>query len=91
MDFMTLFCGIPFLILLTYFIMSFRNKVFSDLHPGVRFVLLLCGLVPIWGVVLVVLGFAHLMDTINHAGPNNRIFNNSRINRFLFGEDKCYK
>lgn len=91
MNFMTLFVGIPFLILLTYYITSMRNNVFNGIPLPARFALLLCGLVPIWGVVLCVLGFAHFIGEVRSAGPDRRIFRNTRINRFLFGEDKCYK
>ena len=88
---MKLFIAIPFLIVLMLFIASLRNKIFTELSLQVRFGLVLCSLVPIWGTVLAIFGVIYLIRDIKNAGKNNRIFNNSAINRWLFGKDRCIK
>ena len=88
---MQLFCGIPFIIVLFLFITSLRNKVFTDLSVLSRFLLTIASLIPIWGIVVSVLGIYFFFRDIESAGPNNRILNNIKINKWLFGEDKCFK
>ena len=88
---MQLFCSIPFVVVLFLFITSLRNKVFTDLSVPARFLLMIASLVPIWGIVVAVLGLYFFFRDVKSAGPNNRILNNSKINKWLFGEDKCFK
>ena len=88
---MKLLIAIPFLIVFVLFIISLRNKIFAEISLSAKFGLLLCALVPIWGVVLAIFGIIYLIRDIKNAGKHNRIFSNTAINRYLFGEDKCIK
>lgn len=91
MNFMTYFSLIPFFIMLGFFIMSLRNDVFVETKFSYRIIALLCSLVPLWGVVLNIGVIIYFYNELKKANENNRIFRNSWINIFLFGEDKCKK
>lgn len=89
MTFMQLFCAIPFTIVLVLFITSLRNEVFRELSLFARFALTICALVPIWGVILAIFGTIYLLRDAKHAGRHNRIFAPTRLNKWLWGDDKC--
>lgn len=86
---MKLFVSIPFIIVLTLFITSLRNEVFRELSLPVRFALTICALVPIWGVILAIFGIIYLLRDAKYAGKHNRIFAPTKLNKWLWGEDKC--
>lgn len=64
MDFMTLFCGIPFFIVLILFIVSLKKKIFTELSLPVKIFLVFASLVPIWGVILAIFGIVYLIHDL---------------------------
>lgn len=91
MDFMKLFIGIPFAIVFALFIISLRNDIFKELKLWVKAVITISSLVPIWGVVFAFFGMVYFARDVKNANARNRIFRPSKINIWLFGEEKCYK
>ena len=61
MNFMTLFCGIPFVIVLVVFILSIKLNLLREFSYPIRFILLICSLVPIWGMILAIFGIIYLL------------------------------
>lgn len=90
MNFMTLFIGIPFLIVLIYFIISLRNNVFVELELWHKAAIVLMSLVPIWGIIISLGATVYFINDVRNANSENRIFRPSWINILLFGKDKCY-
>jgi hypothetical protein len=85
---MTLFVGIPFVINLMFFMQTFRNIVFHDISIPVRCALLLCSLVPIWGVVLCVLAINKFIIDLK---DNKILMRNNKLNRLLFKDKNILK
>ena len=79
-----------FIIVLVLFITSLRNKVLNDIPLGARFALLICSLVPVWGIVIAITGIFLFFVEIKNSDDKHRLMRNSKINKWLFGEDKCY-
>lgn len=86
-DFMTLFIGIPFIIIMFFFIMTLRNIVFHDISLPIRFVLLACSLIPIWGVVLCVGAFCKFYTDLK---DGKILMRRNKINSFLYKEKNLF-
>lgn len=91
MSFTTLLSIIQFGLVLLLFIYSLRNNVLNDLSYPVRYLFLIISLVPIWGVVLFVLGIYFIYHDVQIAKlKKKKILINNAFNRLLFGKDVCF-